>query len=165
MKQLIIIILLSICISAQSQISISYSLGSIGGNMKTSTYSSPILINGDKCIKVTNSISKFSASKKGDFYSTCSVNIDFSKIQIQLALAPNPVNTYTILRCVGRLQNDSKFSVMVFNNSGQPVYSAEANQQQMLTGLRLDLASLVTGVYFVQVSSSSVLSTLKFLKN
>ena len=157
--------MLSICISAQSQISISYSLGSIGGNMKTSTYSSPILINGDKCIKVTNSISKFSASKKGDFYSTCSVNIDFSKIQIQLALAPNPVNTYTILRCVGRLQNDSKFSVMVFNNSGQPVYSAEANQQQMLTGLRLDLASLVTGVYFVQVSSSSVLSTLKFLKN
>jgi hypothetical protein len=133
--------------------------------MKTSTYSSPILINGDKCIKVTNSISKFSASKKGDFYSTCSVNIDFSKIQIQLALAPNPVNTYTILRCVGRLQNDSKFNVMVFNNSGQPVYSAEATQQQMLTGLRLDLASLVTGVYFVQVSSSSVLSTLKFLKN
>jgi hypothetical protein len=151
--------------SAQSQISVSYSLGSIGGNMKTSTYSSPILINGDKCIKVTNSISKFSASKKGDFYSTCSVNIDFSKIQIQLALAPNPVNTYTILRCVGRLQNDSKFNVMVFNNTGQPVYSAEATQQQMLSGLRLDLASLVTGVYFVQVSSSSVLSTLKFLKN
>jgi hypothetical protein len=151
--------------NAQSQISVSYSLGSIGGNMKTSTYSSPILINGDKCIKVTNSISKFSASKKGDFYSTCSVNIDFSKIQIQLALAPNPVNTYTILRCVGRLQNDSKFNVMVFNNSGQPVYSAEATQQQMLSGLRLDLASLVTGVYFVQVSSSSVLSTLKFLKN
>ena len=89
----------------------------------------------------------------------------FSKIQIQLALAPNPVNTYTILRCVGRLQNDSKFNVMVFNNSGQPVYSAEATQQQMLSGLRLDLASLVTGVYFVQVSSSSVLSTLKFLKN
>lgn len=156
---------MSICISAQSQINVSYSLGSIGGNMKTSTYSSPILINGDKCIKVTNSISKFSASKKGDFYSTCSVNIDFSKIQIQLALAPNPVNTYTILRCVGRLQNDSKFNVMVFNNSGQPVYSAEATQQQMLSGLRLNLASLVTGVYFVQVSSSSVLSTLKFLKN
>jgi hypothetical protein len=156
---------LSICLNAASQISISYSIGSIGGNMKTSTYSSPILINGDKCIKVTNSISKFSASKKGDFYSTCSVNIDFSKIQIQLALAPNPVNTYTILRCVGRLQNDSKFNVMVFNNTGQPVYSAEATQQQMLSGLRLDLASLVTGVYFVQVSSSSVLSTLKFLKN
>jgi len=133
--------------------------------MKTSTYSSPILINGENCIKVTNSISKFSASKKGDFYSTCSVNIDFSKIQIQLALAPNPVNTYTILKCIGRLQNDNKFNVMVFNNTGQPVYSAEATQQQMLTGLRLDLASLVTGVYFVQVSSSSVLSTLKFLKN
>ena len=156
---------MSICLNAQSQISISYSLGSIGGNMKTSTYSSPILINGENCIKVTNSISKFSVSKKGDFYSTCSVNIDFSKIQIQLALAPNPVNTYTILKCIGRLQNDNKFNVMVFNNTGQPVYSAEATQQQMLTGLRLDLASLVTGVYFVQVSSSSVLSTLKFLKN
>ena len=153
------------CVKAQSQISVSYSLGSIGGNMKTSTYSNPILINGINCIKVTNSISKFTPSKKGDFYSTCSVNIDFSKIQIQLALSPNPVNTYTILKCLGRLQNDNKFNVMVFNNTGQPVYSTEATQQQMLTGLRLDLASLVTGVYFVQVSSSSVLSTLKFLKN
>ncbi len=153
------------CVKAHSQISVSYSLGSIGGNMKTTTYSNPILINGINCIKVTNSISKFTPSKKGDFYSTCSVNIDFSKIQIQIALAPNPVNTYTILKCIGRLQNDSKFDVKVFNNTGQPVYAAETTQQQLLTGFRMDLASLVTGIYFVQVSSSSVFSIHKFLKN
>jgi hypothetical protein len=54
---------------------------------------------------------------------------------------------------------------MVFNNTGQPVYSTETTQQQLLAGFKMSLASLVTGIYFVQVSSSSVLSTLKFLKN
>ncbi len=165
MKFLVTIISLCFCFCANAQINISYSLGSIGGNMKTSTYSSPILINGENCIKVTNSISKFSTSKKGDFYSTCSVNIDFTNTQIMLALAPNPVNTYTIVKYTGKLPNDSKFSVMVYNNTGQPVYATETTQQQLLSGLRLSLSSLVTGIYFVEVSSSSILTTIKFLKN
>ena len=82
-----------------------------------------------------------------------------------LALAPNPVNTYTIVKYTGKLPNDSKFSVMVYNNTGQPVYATETTQQQLLSGLRLSLSSLVTGIYFVQVSSSSILTTIKFLKN
>ena len=165
MKLLVSICFLLLGFYANAQISISYSLGSIGGNMKTSTYSSPILINGENCIKVTNSISKFSTSKKGDFYSTCSVNIDFTKTQIQLSLSPNPVNSYTILKCTGKLANDSKFNIMVYNNTGQPVYATETTQPLLLSGYRLNLSSLVTGVYFVQVSSSSVLTTIKFLKN
>ena len=159
------ILCICICFSLKSQIMVSYSLGSIGGNMKTSTYSSPVLINGNNCIKVTNSISKFSVSKKGDFYSTCSVKINFDRIQVQLALAPNPVNTFAVIKCAGNLPNDTKFDVMVYNNTGQPVYATETNQQQLLSGFKMNLESLVTGIYFVQVSSSSVLSTLKFLKN
>ena len=165
MKTLTTILFAFICICAKSQINISYSLGSIGGNMKTSTYSNPILINGENCIKVTNSISKFSPSNKGDFYSTCSVNLDFSKISIQLSLAPNPVNTYTIIKANGKVPNDTKFKVMIFNNTGQPVYATETTQPLLLSGLKMNLANLVTGIYFVQVSSSSVLETIKFLKN
>jgi hypothetical protein len=164
-KTLTTILFAFICICAKSQINISYSLGSIGGNMKTSTYSNPILINGENCIKVTNSISKFSPSNKGDFYSTCSVNLDFSKISIQLSLAPNPVNTYTIIKANGKVPNDTKFKVMIFNNTGQPVYATETTQPLLLSGLKMNLANLVTGIYFVQVSSSSVLETIKFLKN
>jgi hypothetical protein len=165
MKILNTILFFFIILCAKAQISISYSLGSIGGNMKTSTYSSSILINGENCIKVTNSISKFKTSNKGDFYSTCSVNIDFTKTIIQLALAPNPVNSYTIVKSIGKLPNDRKFGIMVYNNSGQPVYATESSQQQLINGFKLNLSTLVTGIYFVQVSSSSVLSTIKFLKN
>jgi hypothetical protein len=165
MKFLVTIISICFCFCANAQINISYSIGSIGGNMKTSTYSSSILINGENCIKVTNSISKFKTSNKGDFYSTCSVNIDFEKTIIQLALAPNPVNTYTVVKSIGKLPNDNKFGIMVYNNSGQPVYATETSQQQLSSGLRLNLSTLVTGIYFVQVSSSSVLTTIKFLKN
>lgn len=164
MKTLITLSFLFIGFCAKSQINLSYSLGSIGGTMKTSTYSNSVLINGENCIKVTNSISKFSTSKKGDFYSTCSVKIDFVSPTIQLSLAPNPVNNYTVVKCFGKLPNET-FNVMVFNNTGQPVYATESSQQQLLTGFRLNLGNLVTGVYFVQVSSNSVLSTIKFLKN
>ncbi len=93
------------------------------------------------------------------------MNFDFNKIKLKLALAPNPVNTYTIVRAYGKVPNDTKFNVMIFNNTGQPVYATEATQQQISTGFKMNLANLATGIYFVQVSSSSVLETIKFLKN
>lgn len=164
MKATTTILFIFICFCAKAQINLSYSIGSIGGNMKTSTYSNSILINGENCIKVTNSISKFATSKKGDFYSTCSVNIEFASPKVQLTLAPNPVNTYTIVKGLGKVPNET-FNVMVFNNTGQPVFATETSQQQLISGLKLNLSFLVTGVYFVQVSSGTVLSTIKFLKN
>ena len=147
----------------KAQMNLSYSIGSIGGSMKTSTYSSPIVISGEKCIKVTNSISKFSESKKGAFLSNCVVNIEYPKFQMNLS--PNPVYNFSVLKFVSKVPNESRFRVNIFNNSGQAVQATEATQEQLLSGYRLNLSSLVTGVYFVQVSSSSGVETLKFIKN
>ena len=75
------------------------------------------------------------------------------------------MNTYTIIKAYGKVPNDSKFSVMIFNNTGQPVYATETTQQQIISGFKMNLASLASGIYFVQVRSSSVLEAIKFLKN
>jgi hypothetical protein len=146
-----------------AQMKLSYSIGSIGGAMKTSTYSSPIVISGENCIKVTNSISKFAESKKGLFYSTCAVNINFEKIQLNLS--PNPVINYTVLKFSNQSTIENRFRVLVYNNSGQVVQATETTKEQLVSGYKLNLTSLVTGSYFVQVSSGKVLETLKFLKN
>jgi hypothetical protein len=55
--------------------------------------------------------------------------------------------------------------VLVYNNSGQVVQATETTKEQLVSGYKLNLTSLVTGSYFVQVSSGKVLETLKFLKN
>ena len=141
----------------------SYSIGSVGGMAKSSGYSTPILITGDNCFKVSNNISKFWASKKGDFFASCIVDIDYIKLSIKIT--PNPVITYANIKFLNMLQNDNKFTVVVFNNTGQPALTKEVSQDAFLNGYKLDMSSLASGYYFIQIASSSILQTFKILKN
>jgi hypothetical protein len=149
--------------SSFSQIGISYSIGSIGGTGKTITYSNPILISGDNCFKVSNNISKFWASKKGEFFASCLVNLDYIKLSIKIT--PNPVITFANIKFLNALQNDNKFTVAVFNNTGQPALMKEVSQDALLAGYKLDMSTLASGYYYIQIASSSIIQTFKILKN
>ena len=163
MKLVIFILLFLLTINAFSQISMSYSIGSIGGMSKSSGYSTPILITGDNCFKVSNNISKFWASKKGEFFASCVVDLDYIKLSIKIT--PNPVITYANIKFLNVLQNDNKYTVVVFNNSGQPALVKEVSQEAFLAGYKLDMTSLASGYYFIQIGSSTILQTFKILKN
>lgn len=163
MKLVLFILLFLLTINAFSQISMSYSIGSIGGMSKSSGYSTPILITGDNCFKVSNNISKFWASKKGEFFASCVVDLDYIKLSIKIT--PNPVITYANIKFLNVLQNDNKYTVVVFNNSGQPALVKEVSQEAFLAGYKLDMTSLASGYYFIQIGSSSILQTFKILKN
>lgn len=163
MKLVLFILLFLLTINAFSQISMSYSIGSIGGMSKSSGYSTPILITGDNCFKVSNNISKFWASKKGEFFASCVVDLDYIKLSIKIT--PNPVITYANIKFLNVLQNDNKYTVVVFNNSGQPALVKEVSQEAFLAGYKLDMTSLASGYYFIQIGSSTILQTFKILKN
>ncbi|MEI7589454.1 MAG: T9SS type A sorting domain-containing protein [Chitinophagia bacterium] len=130
---------------------------------KSSGYSTPILITGDNCFKVSNNISKFWASKKGEFFASCVVDLDYIKLSIKIT--PNPVITYANIKFLNVLQNDNKYTVVVFNNSGQPALVKEVSQEAFLAGYKLDMTSLASGYYFIQIGSSTILQTFKILKN
>jgi hypothetical protein len=130
---------------------------------KASSFSSPIMISGDNCIVVTNSIAKFWSSKKGEFFASCFVDLDYIKLSIKIT--PNPVTTYANIKFLNVLQNDNKFKVTVFNNIGQPSITKEVSQDAFLAGYKLDMSTLASGYYFIQVASSSLLQTFKILKN
>lgn len=149
--------------SAYSQIGISYSIGSIGGMSKVSSFSSPVMISGENCFKVTNSIAKFWASKNGQFFASCFVDLDYVKMSIKIT--PNPVINYANIKFLNVLQNDNKFNVIVFNNTGQPALVKEVSQDALLSGYKLDMSSLASGYYFIQIASTSILQTFKILKN
>lgn len=146
-----------------AQIKISYSIGGIGGNMKTSTYSNPLLISGKQCFNVSNSLNKFWSSNTGDFFTNCVVDFDFIKFSIKIN--PNPVINYAVVKFINKLQNENKLRLTIFTNTGQPMMAVDVTQDQLLAGYKLDMTSLSSGYYFIQISSSSLLQTFKILKN
>ena len=163
MRKLTFILFFFISISAYSQIGISYSIGSIGSMPNVSTFNAPIMISGDNCFVVTNSIAKFWASKNGEFFASCFIDLDYIKLSIKIT--PNPVVTFANIKFANMLQNNNQFKLIVYNNMGQPSITKDVSQDAFLAGYRLDMSSLASGYYFIQIASSSILQTFKILKN
>jgi hypothetical protein len=150
-----------------SQINLTYSIGGIGNfsNMMTSTttFSNPIMLTGTKCFIVSNGLIKFMPVSSGQFFTNCEVNLDYIKLSI--SVYPNPAINYTIIKFLNQLQVDDKFRVQVYSNIGDFVLGNDVTQQQLLSGYKLSLINLSAGLYYIQISSNSVLQTFKILKN
>jgi hypothetical protein len=144
-----------------AQIRISYSIGVVGADFKTSTYSNPLSINGKNCIIVTNGISKFIVSDHGIFLNECAVNEDFIKYSIQVA--PNPATNYTIIKFKNKLQVDNNFTLSLFGSNGRLINKFLTNQLQLMQGYRLSTTELNEGVYFIQISSDKINQIFRLL--
>lgn len=163
LKLLFIVLFFCICSSLSAQIRISYSVGAIGGNMKTTTYSNPLMITGQNCFNVSNTISKFWVSNKGEFFTTCAVDMEY--INFSISINPNPVTNFAVVKFLQKLQNESQFRLTVFSSIGQPIIAKDVIQDELLSGYRLDMANLPTGYYYVQVASPRLLRSYKIFKN
>jgi hypothetical protein len=144
-----------------AQIRISYSIGVVGADFKTSTYSNPLSINGKNCIIVTNGISKFIVSDHGIFLNECAVNEDFIKYSIQVA--PNPATNYTIIKFKNKLQVNNDFTLSLFGSNGRLINKFLTNQLQLMQGYRLSTTELNEGVYFIQISSDKINQIFRLL--
>ena len=144
-----------------AQIRISYSIGVVGADFKTSTYSNPLSINGKNCIIVTNGISKFIVSDHGIFLNECAVNEEFIKYSIQVA--PNPATNYTIIKFKNKLQVNNDFTLSLFGSNGRLINKFLTNQLQLMQGYRLSTTELNEGVYFIQISSDKINQIFRLL--
>ena len=162
MKNLITILFLTIIyIQSIAQIRISYSIGVVGADFKTSTYSNPLSINGKNCIIVTNGISKFIVSDHGIFLNECAVNEDYIRLSIQVA--PNPASSYTIIKFKNKLQADNNVTITLYGSSGRVINKFLTSQIQLLQGYRLSTSDLTEGVYFIQISSDKINQIFRLL--
>ena len=149
-------------INSIAQIRISYSIGVVGADFKTSTYSNPLSINGKNCIIVSNGISKFIVSDRGIFLNECAVNEDYIRFSIQVA--PNPATNFTIVKFKNKLQVDDNFTVSLFGSSGQLINKFPTSQLVLLQGYRLSTSNLSEGVYFIQISSDKINQIFRIIK-
>jgi hypothetical protein len=163
LKHLVTILFLSfLSINLNAQIRISYSIGVVGADLKTSTYSNPLSINGKNCITVTNGISKFIVSDHGIFLNECAVNEDYIRFSIQVS--PNPAINYTIVKFKNKLQVDESFNLTLYGSSGQILKKFPTTQMQLLQGYRLPTTDLTEGVYFIQVASDKINQIFRIIK-
>jgi hypothetical protein len=148
---------------AQSQITIGYSIGVFGENLKIDSYSNPLAINSKTCIQVTNGVSKFLISGKGLYLNACAVKE--TEIKLNILIAPNPAIEYTVIKFGSKLQNQERFNIQLFNAAGQLVQKHVTTQSQLLTGFRIVTGNLAQGIYFIKVFSSSINEVVKIIKN
>ncbi len=163
MKCSLTILFILIVGSAQSQISIGYSIGVFGENLKIDSYSNPLAITSTTCIQVTNGVAKFLITGKGVYLNACAVKE--TDIKLNILVAPNPATEYTVVKFGTKLQNQERFNIQLFNAAGQLVQKHVTTQSQLLTGFRIATGNLTQGIYFIKVFSSSINEVVKIIKN
>ena len=146
---------------ANAQLTLAYSIGVVGADFNTSTYSNPLSINGKNCIIVNNGISKFIVSDHGIFLNECALNQDYIRFSIQVA--PNPANSYTIVKFKNKLQLDNNFTLSLFGSDGRLINKFPTNQIQLMQGYRLSTSELNDGVYFIQIFSDKINQIFRLL--
>jgi hypothetical protein len=163
LKYILAILFILIVGSAQSQISIGYSIGVFGENLKIDSYSNPLAITSTTCIQVTNGVAKFLITGKGVYLNACAVKETYIKLNI--LVAPNPATEFTVVKFGTKLQNQERFNIQLFNAAGQLVQKHVTTQSQLLTGFKIATENLSQGIYFIKVFSSNISEVVKIIKN
>ena len=148
---------------ANAQMTMAYSMGVLGGDLKLSNISNPLTVNMANCIQVSNGVTKFLTTNNGLFINECVVDLNYSKISIQVL--PNPFVDAVYVTFKSKIDKDNHFKISVFNNMGQLVKIENVNQDLFYTGYRVVMSDIPTGIYIMQISSSKVNEIFKIMKN
>jgi len=164
LKKIIIILLTSLITQyANAQITMAYSMGVLGGDLNLSNSSNPLTLNMSNCIIVTNGVTKFLTTNNGMFINKCVVDLNYSKISIQVL--PNPFVDAVYVKFKSKIDKSNQFKISVFNNIGQLVKTENVNQDLFYTGYRVIMNDIPSGIYFMQINSSKVNEVFKLFKN
>jgi hypothetical protein len=162
-KTIIILVISLISQTTKAQMSIAYSIGVLGSDLSLSNSSNPLTMSMNNCIQVSNGVAKFTAVNNEAFINNCVVDLNYSKLSIQVL--PNPFVNAVYVTFKSKIDNDNHFKISVFNNIGQLVKTENVYQDLFYTGYRIAMSSLPTGIYFMQINSSKVNEVFKIVKN
>ena len=148
---------------ANAQMTVAYSMGVLGGDLKLSNSSNPLTLSMANCIQVSNGVTKFLTTNAGMFINECIVDLNYSKISIQVL--PNPFVDAVFVKFKTKIDKDNHFKISVFNNMGNLVKIENVNQELFYTGYKVVLSNIPSGIYLMQINSSKVNEVFKIFKN
>ena len=148
---------------ANAQMTVAYSMGVLGGDLKLSNSSNPLTLSMANCIQVSNGVTKFLTTNAGMFINECIVDLNYSIISIQVL--PNPFVDAVFVKFKTKIDKDNHFKISVFNNMGNLVKIENVNQDLFYTGYKVVLSNIPSGIYLMQINSSKVNEVFKIFKN
>jgi hypothetical protein len=154
------------CILSQytkAQMTVAYSMGVLGGDLNLSNSSNPLTLSMANCIQVSNGVTKFLTTNNGMFINECVVDLNYSKISIQVL--PNPFIDAVYVKFKTKIDKDNHFKISIFNNMGKLIKTENVNQYLFYSGYRIIMSDIPSGIYFMQINSSKVNEVFKLFKN
>jgi len=165
MKILYIIILVLFSTSLYSQISTSFSFGSLGfENGSSNVFTGPVVIDASNdCMTLQNGINLWvNDNVKGLFRLGCNTK-DLNEV-ISFNVFPNPTNDYIVLKSAQNNTLGNRFTVDLQDIRGVNLFQKNITITELIRGYRIELKGLANGFYLVKLYSDKQLHTFRFIK-
>jgi hypothetical protein len=115
------------------------------------------------CLNVQNGAAVLTGERgNGLFATNCEVITNINSLGIKLF--PNPVTDLTKVKFMNTPPLYDNFIITILGLDGTKVANLSATGYELFQGKQINLSSLGTGTFFLQIESSKYIDALKFIK-
>ena len=115
------------------------------------------------CLNVQNGAAVLTGERgSGLFVTNCAAITKINSLGIQLY--PNPVYDITKVKLINTPPLNDEFLLTILGLDGSKITNLKATGYELSQGKSINLSSLNTGTFFIQIESSKYLDVLKFIK-
>jgi hypothetical protein len=134
------------------------SISNFSNNSMAITFSSS-----SNCINVQNGTAVITGDRgNGLFLANCEAITKINALGIKLF--PNPVSDITKVKFINTPPLNDHFIITILGLDGSRVANLSATGYELFQGKQINLSSLSTGTFFIQIESSKYIDALKFIK-
>ena len=146
------------------ELSGAFIMSSIGGIQNMSNNSIAVTFTSNAaCLNVQNGTAVLTGERgTGLFAVNCEVNTKFNTLGLKLY--PNPVGANTKVKFINTPPLNDNFSITIYGSQGEKLSTTTATGYEIYQGKIMNLSSLVSGSYIIQIESDKYQDALKFIK-
>ena len=115
------------------------------------------------CLNVQNGAAVLIGDRgNGLFVTNCETITKINSLGIKLL--PNPVSDFTKVKFINTPPLYDNFIITIFGLDGSRITNLSATGYELFQGKEINLSSLSSGIFFIQIESSKYIDALKFIK-
>lgn len=159
----IILLVGSKAVIAQSSLMLLLQVAGTRGGVNT-IFSYPFSADlSENCIKINFGLVAYKGfTRIGNFMEACQPDTRSVKYTIQLF--PNPAHDIAVLRSNRLVEGNPYLSLAIFNAAGQQLLSFSITAEQLFAGIKLPIASLPAGLYFIRITTMNIRLETRFIR-
>jgi len=115
------------------------------------------------CLNVQNGAAVLTGDRgNGLFAANCETITKINSLGIQLL--PNPVSDFTKVKFMNTPPLYDNFIITILGLDGSRITNISATGYELFQGKQINLSSLSSGTFFIQIESSKYIDAIKFIK-